>query len=127
MGLFSKIFLGVDTDAEQQRGDSLDQQLADLNKKALEDGTFTQEQYDQAERDRLRGATGDVNAQVSDAFVQGFKEGRDNIVGGVNKGLSGIVSGVWNAIPLSVWILLLIAFFFYLGGAGLLRRKIAEA
>lgn len=85
-GLWSWI-TGVDLEEEQRRGDALDEALRQENLRDLESGHYTQEIFDQAEANRQAGLTGDVHAQVKDAFVEGLGEGWNNLVGGFKIGL----------------------------------------
>lgn len=127
MGLLDRWLYGVDLDEEQQRGDTYDAALADLNRQRLQSGAWTEEQFQTAERNRIAGATGNVGEQVSDSFWQGWTEGRDRITGTINSGIGGVLKGIWHSVPLAVWVLILIAAFLYLGGADYLRRKLASA
>ena len=70
---------GTDLDAEQARGDAADAKLKQLNEAALARGRYTQSVVDQAERNRMTGLTGNVNAQVQGAFFEGLGEGFGNL------------------------------------------------
>lgn len=117
---------GVDLAAEQARGDQLDQTIAQQQQQALDQGIWTQDQYDKAQADAAQGATGDVTQQVTDAAEQGAIEGLQNLQQGVKNTLAGTIDGIFGLIPWQLWILGGIALFVYLGGLTFLRHKITR-
>jgi hypothetical protein len=104
MGWFQKVIYGVDLDEEQARGDRADAELAALNRRELDEGTWTQDIYDVAERQRLESLTGDVQAQVGDSFEQGWNEGADNIRNTVGSTINTVVGTPLKLIPWQLWL-----------------------
>jgi hypothetical protein len=70
MSFLSRWAFGTDLDEEQQRGDEADAKLAELNKRALDAGLYTPEQFAKAEEDREEGKIPNVSASVT---WDGFK------------------------------------------------------
>jgi len=108
MGWFQKVIYGVDLDAEQARQNDLDKRLQAENQRDLENGTFTQDVFDEAERNRQASYIADVSGQVSDAFNSGLAEGVDNIRNAAGSALS-------RPIPWQVWALGAVALLWYTG------------
>ena len=140
MSLWSKtlsLFTGVDLDAEQARSDAADAQTAALNQKLLEQGLWTQTQYDQAQADIAAGnastGAGDVVGSVTAEGQAGFEEAANNLlkvpgdaVGLVGGGLSQALWGIVKNIPWWVWIGGAAALFVWMGGLSLLRGRLAH-
>lgn len=104
-------------DELQTQGDALDAKLKVLNDKALASGRWDQVTYDQAEKNRLGGATGNVDQEIDQAFKEGWDQGFDNVTSGIRSGLSTAVS-----FP-TKFILSSIPWWFWLVGALLLALK----
>jgi len=129
MGLFSRIFYGVDLDEEQRRQDDLYAKLAELNRKALEDGKYTPEEFRTAEQNRVDSYIPDVGGEVERAFDEGLQEGIDNeqriLKGTVNTLVGAPLRAVLGGIPGWVWIVAAAGLFFWIGGFKMLRGKLA--
>lgn len=124
---------GVDLAAEQARGNAADAQLSALNTQALNSGHYDQATYDLAVQDAAAGATGDVTAQVGEAFMEGASQGLQNVIQAPGKlvGAAGSLSGsvLWGiikAIPWWVWVAAAGALFIWLGGLSMLRGRLAR-
>jgi len=104
MGLFSKIFYGIDTDEEQRRSDSLDaalrvEQAADV---ARNPEKFLK--HDAEVQAHIEAGRIDVDAEVNDAFQDGLKEGAGNIRGGIGGTLNALVVTPLKIIPWQFWL-----------------------
>lgn len=108
---------------------------ADLNRKLLErqrNGTISVEQSDRyslAAKDTLE----DQNAAALAGAAEGAAEGLSNVlnfpgkvVDTAGKGLSQIVGGILKGVPWWLWLVAAGALFFYMGGAALLRGRLAK-
>jgi hypothetical protein len=122
---------GVDLDKEQARGEAEDAKRAQQNLDLLNRGVWDQEQYDLAQANLSKAATGNVADQVGAAFGDGLEEGWQNLTNGVpnavNRTLGDIIGAIFKSVPLSLWVIAAIALFVYLGGIDYLRRKLAKA
>lgn len=124
---------GVDLEAEQRRSDELDAKNRALTQKRYEEGKVTDQAYAISMQHYADGQM-DVSGEVNQAFVDGAKEGLDNVleapgkvVDAIGKGATKTLGGILGGIPLWVWPVALIVAFFALGGAGLLRAGVAYA
>lgn len=138
MGLLS-FFTGVDLEAEQQRGNELDAQLAALNQKdygpggriyqriEAEQGTDAAERTYESVQANLEGSqTGDVEQQVVAAFGEGLNEGFQSTTGGIRNALSAPFEFIFKAVPWYFWIIGLGVLFFYAGGFVWLKGRLAK-
>lgn len=111
MGWFSELVTGVNLDAEKERARQLDGVVAQQNRSALERGVWTEEQYRQAEANRIGNVTeaDDYYNQVASDFAQGAVEGAERITTTTRKGINTLTGGVlttaWRALPWWVWLL----------------------
>jgi hypothetical protein len=121
MSFLQEWIYGVDLDAEQKRSDDLDAALARENKADLDNGTFTQAIYDEAEANRARGSI-NVEREVNDAFKEGFNDGVDNIRDAAGSALAL----PFRLIPPIAWVIIAIGLFFYLGGGVAVRKKVTH-
>ena len=140
MGLWNWIVTqatGVDPAAEQARSDAADSGNAAIDQQLLEQGTWTQAQYDQAMADTAAGnaSTGDNNVagSINTAAEQGLMEGVNNVlnapgqlVGAVGGGAGQLLWGIIKAIPWWVYLLAAVAIFVWMGGLELLRGRLAK-
>lgn len=126
MAFWQRVLYGVDLDEEQRRGDELDRRLREMNERdygpggriynriEAERGTeAADETYDAVLENLETSQTGDVEAQVNDAFREGLQEGAGNIQRGFN------VS--FGAIPWQLWAAGAVALFFWAGGGAWLK------
>jgi hypothetical protein len=124
MGLFSKIFLGTDLDAEQAKSDAADARLRELNQAAVDRGVWTPDQ--KAASDARIADQAPVTDQVDQAFSAGWKEGAANVSNTVANAVSGVtgaagdlisapLGGLLRGIPWWLWIVGLVAGAAYLG------------
>lgn len=130
---WSWITTGTSESELQKTGDELDSKLAALNQKALDEGRYTQAQFDTAEKNRETGLTGNVAEQVNAEFDAGWKEGQQNVVKAVgsvasvgndiiNTGVKAAFTGIFKLIPWYLWIAAALALFIYFGGWRLLFK-----
>ena len=89
------------------------------------EGTLSTEQFNYYNAG-LSTAIESPNSAYVQGFGEGLKEGLDNVTGTTRKGIAGLINSVFAAIPWQLWVLGLVVGFFYIGGAGLLRRKVAK-
>lgn len=116
---------GIDLEAEQVRGEALDNQRYELNQE-----TYTPEQWAiyQSHIQAPDSAYGtDVGSAVGDSFIEGAQDGLNNVKGGIKGTLNGVGSFVWGAIPWWVWPVAIVGLFIWLGGLTLLKGKLAKA
>lgn len=140
MGLFSKIFYGVDLDEEQRKQDELDAKLRELNERDYGPGGRLYEKItasggiqeanqtlDQVLENLETSRAGDVSDQVNDAFGEGLQEGYDNVTGAISNTLAAPIRFTFASIPWQLWALALVALFLYAGGGlwlkGILNRR----
>lgn len=140
MGWFQKLIYGIDLEEEQRRGDELDRQLREMNERDYGPGGRIYERieaergteeadavYDQVRDNLNEGLTGDVEAQVDDAFREGLEEGYENVTGGISNTLAAPFRFTFASIPWQLWIAAAVALFLYMGGGvwlkGLINRK----
>ncbi len=120
------------TSAEQQS--NYERQQAELAAKVAERqaaGTITAEQVQ-----FYQGNQGELESQDAAAaagFVEGAKEGLQNVleapgkaVDAVGGGLTTLVGGILKGVPWWLWLVAGAALFFYMGGATLLRGRLAK-
>jgi hypothetical protein len=116
-----KFLYGVDLDEEQARQNDLDKQLAALNKKELESGSWDVEQFNTAEANRQAGAITNVQDDVHAAFSEGLQEGYELTTGGIKRTLAAPFTFTFAAIPWQLWLAAAVALFIYMGGGVYLR------
>ncbi len=104
MGLFSRVFYGVDLDEEQKRQDELDAKLRDLNAKRREQGKYDQKTFEEAEANRKKSYIEDVDQEVDDAFWEGFDDGANNIRHGVGSTINTAIGTPLKLIPWQLWL-----------------------
>ncbi|MGC3958107.1 MAG: hypothetical protein QM813_09275 [Verrucomicrobiota bacterium] len=127
----------------QTTGDQADSQLADMNQRDYAPGGRLYEkikaQRGQAAADAAylavgghleTGATGNVDAQIGEAFDEGLKEGAGNITGfvsGVFKFVGQAISAILLGIPLWAWAVATLGIWAWLGFPGMkaIRKKLA--
>jgi hypothetical protein len=117
---------------EQARGDSLDAQLTEMNSRDYAPGGHVYNNIEQlygteaadnayavTQKDLQTSKTGDVDAQLWDAFDEGLSDGRKNIDSGIFNTLKTILGSV----PVFVWIGIAAGIFLWLGGFAWLAKK----
>jgi len=121
MSFLSKLFLGVDLDEEQRRNDELDQQLAALNQAKFQDGSWTDEQFAQAEAHRIASDNKDIAGDVAEVFNTSIQDSVSNAAA-VTKGvLKTPFDFIFGALPWQLWLVAAVALFLYMGGGIFLR------
>lgn len=129
------------SDAEAARGAAADAQIQANQQQTIQNltnsGDYTPDQIAviqaQMNQDDSTQAETDLNTQTSQ-ITQGFQEGLAqgyhnelNVVGGAVKGGSNILGDllkkIFGNIPIWLYLLAAVAFFFYLGGGGWGTRK----
>jgi hypothetical protein len=129
MGFWSFI-TGTDLEAEQERSNNLDAQLAAMNQQDLLSGKYDQSTFNQAEANRKKSYAdeGGANLQgeVSGAFDQSINENTTAI----RKGLTAVITEPLKIglklIPWPVYVAAVLFLFFYLGGALWIRKLIPK-
>jgi hypothetical protein len=131
MGLFSRIFLGVDVDEEQRRSDELDRKLdAENARDAVKYGPEWQAMVRENQERDGSGYNMDVEAEVDEAFEEGLQEGADNITAVVSKPFDIAGAGIGallKAVPWWVWAAAALGLFIQLGGMTIVRSKLIKA
>jgi hypothetical protein len=105
--------------------DETDAKLAALNQEKLESGSWSKDQYDQAQA-HLEASKLDATQLVTDAFYEGAGEGYDNMTGAAKEVLKSPFRLAWDIIPWQLWLLAAVALFFWMGGAALLKGRLAR-
>lgn len=120
--------------------ESIRQREAELNRRRLETGYYTQERYDAAE---ARSVSDYGNAQVAIASIgdefkpaalaENLQESATSagktvggIVGGIVRATGNFVGNTLLGFPVWFWLVAGAGAFFYLGGANLIRAWIAK-
>lgn len=120
--------LGVDLEAEQARGDQLDQKISVYQREQRDSNAWNEQQYQQAVAHQMEGTTGNVVGQVKESFDQGWTAGLDNISTGIKSTLNRIIgdplSAVLGGLPWWLWAAGVIALFTYFGGFAWLKAKL---
>ncbi len=124
MGLLSFFYGG---DKLQAEGDALDAKLAESNAELYGPGGkfYNAGQWSQIQQNMSTGSTGNVSAQLNDAFAEGLNEGKNNITGAVSGTFDlagGGLAAVLKGIPWYVWAGVLLFFLWPFIG-----RKLASA
>ena len=124
MGLLSYFYGG---DQLQAEGNALDAKLAASNAELYGPGGkyYNAGQWSQIQQNMATGATGDVSAQLNDAFAVGLNEGKANITSAVSGTFDlagGGLAAVLRGIPWYVWAGLILFFAWPFIG-----RKLASA
>jgi len=141
MGLWNWITTqatGVDPAAEQARSNAADAANAKLNQQLLDQGTWTQTQYDQANADMAAGnastGTDNVAGAINAEAAAGLQEGLNNVltapgkaVGAIGGGLTTALWGILKNIPWWVYLAAGVALFVWMGGLALLRGRLAHS
>lgn len=105
MGWIANLFGAQDLQAE---GDALDAKLQAANERDYGPGGrfYSAANWSVVQQDMKTGATGDVTAQINDAFDSGLKEGAGNVTGafsGVFDIFGQGIGAVLKSIPWWVW------------------------
>ena len=137
MGLISYLF---GAGGEQQRGDSLDAQLAALNARdygpggqiydtiAADSGQNAADAtYKVVQADEAKGATGNVDHQIATAFGEGIDEGAANIRGTIGGTVKGVFGTTLKLLPWWIWLAIIVGVVGYFGGFAWLGRRWAKA
>lgn len=122
--------LGVDLEEEQRIGAEQDAKIKAYQDQKLADQEWTPAQYETAQEHWVAGQTGDVVAQVDQAFEEGWDEGKDNISSGIkgtlNKVVADPIKALLGGLPWWLWLGAGLAVFFYFGGAGWLKKQMEK-
>lgn len=105
---------------EQQRSDDLDAQRIALEERRAQMGLITPQQA-QSNIANIQGERVNVGAQLDDAFVEGAKEGYDATTGAIKSTIAAPFKFTWDIIPWQLMLAGVVALFFYLGGATMLK------
>lgn len=144
MGLFDWLISDSRTQSPSELADeaeSIRQREAELNRRRLEMGYYTQSEYEAAE---ARQQAEYQNTQVGIAEIGGefaptklaanlgesaSKAGKavGGVVGSVVQAAGNFVGNTLLGFPVWFWLLVGVGAFFYLGGANVIRAKVAKA
>jgi len=119
MSLLSWFYGG---DALQKQGEALDAQIVQNAQERYGPGSpnYNAGQWAAIEQNLASGATGNVEAQLNDAFMSGIEDGKNNITGAVSGSfdfVGGGLGSVLKGIPWYVWAGVLVFFFWpYIAG-----------
>lgn len=134
--LWSKL-TGVDLATVQAQSDAADAALAAKNSADYQPGgtvynniaaqqgqQAADRAYKQVQVDDASSQTGDVTAQVGDAFDTQLSSETSAIGSASSSFISGLLKNIFNVIPWQVWLIAGIAAFVWLGGLNLVRGAI---
>lgn len=126
MSFLSKIFLGVDLDEEQRRNDEYDRQLAALNQAKLQDGSWSDSTFAEAEAHRIASDNKDIAGEVVEVFNKSIEDSVSSAAA-VTKGvLKTPFDFIFGALPWQLWLVAAVALFLYMGGGIFLRGLLAR-
>lgn len=120
---FWSFVTGEDLESAKAQSDAADRQLAELNRKKLENGSWDLQTYQTAQAQLDASALTDPQNEVKEAFKEGFEEGVDNVRGSIGD----ILALPFRLIPPIGWLLIGVGLFFYFGGGVLVRKKVTSA
>jgi len=126
---------GTDLAAEQARSYAVDEATAALNQRYLEQGLWTQDQYQLAVISQAAGnastGTNDVTGSVTDEAIAGLQQGYQNVLNAPGKVVSAVTGGagtlLWGivkAIPWWLWLSGAAALFVWMGGLEILKGSL---
>jgi hypothetical protein len=128
MSILGKLF---GADELQAQGDALDAKLSELNSRDYAPGgkLYTPSNWAAVQQNLATGTTGDVDAQINEAFNEGLDDGANNVTGFISgifnfvgKGLGAIL----KAIPWWIWLGLVVYVLFITGIGQRLIAKVAR-
>lgn len=116
------------------KGAEADRRLEELNRQAWEQGKITTEEYNRRRGEIDANSSDKYQAQVDDAFREGWREGEQTVAGGFKAVVGGVTGaagsvigaplrGILAGIPWWLWIVGVLAALVYLGA---LPRILAE-
>jgi hypothetical protein len=113
---------------EQERGNNLDAQLAQLNARDYSPGgkLYTPENWDRVQRQQASGQTVNVDAEIAAAFKEGLDDGAKNVTGFLGGAFDIVGKGVGailKAVPWWIWAAALLYILITTGLLGPLVRK----
>jgi hypothetical protein len=116
------------TGKETERGAQLDAELEALNRRRLESGAWSPDTYAKVEEARASRNTIGLNAgsEVADAFTQGVADAVPDVQKKIRDILAFPFTFTLGSIPLVVWLAAAVALFFWMGGAQLLKGRLAK-
>ena len=119
---------GTSNDTRQKEGDALDAEIARQNELLHATGIWDEQQWAQVQDHQRTGATGDVSAQTTEAFMQGASDALANEQSWFKRTLTSITGGVLGFIPWWLWVVAILAGLVWLEQqTGFLRRKLSKA
>ena len=111
---------------ETARGEELDRQNAELNRRREAMGRQTADES-AAQESRFNTDIEAYNEQILSGAIEGAQEGLASTADTVRKGLALPLNFAWRAIPWQLWAVGAVALFIYAGGGvwlrGILARK----
>jgi hypothetical protein len=105
MGWLSRVFYGVDTDETQEREDYVNAQTALLNQKKLEQGSFTDAEYERAEQTRRDNYVSDVDAEIRNAFNTELDSRAASFRDFTGDAVGAVVGTPFKLIPWQIWLI----------------------
>lgn len=122
---------GEDLNAIEARDATNNAKLAELNRKNVESGKWSQSQYYAVQARQMEETSqGTIASQVTQAAGEGAKEGLNTLVDTVGEAAQSVTNwsfkSLFKLVPWQVWPILAIVAFFYLGGGVLLKGALAK-
>jgi len=116
LGTIEGWFTGVDINAEQQKANTLDAELARINEEAYQRGHIDDSVYQQTRQhiDQQTADSQDYAGQVGTAFGEGIQEGAANIRRGIGATINSIVGTAFRIVPWQLWVIGLVVALIYL-------------
>lgn len=124
-GLFADLVTGSKpgtSDASTAAGNAADAANQALNQQLVNNGTWNGSQQQIAQQDYATNASGDVGDAAASGFQEGLAQGVQNEKNFVNNTFFGVL----KSIPVSVWIVLAVVGFVWLGGLVWLKGAFAK-
>jgi hypothetical protein len=113
---------------EQERGNNLDAQLAQLNARDYAPGgkLYTPENWERVQANQASGQTVDVDKEIAGAFKEGLDDGAKNVTGFLGGAFDIVGKGVGailKAVPWWIWAAAILYILITTGLLGPLVRK----
>lgn len=112
----------VQTGTNPVTGDTIDNSNQDL----LDEGAITQAQYDQTVADYNESQSDDTVDTVENTFNQALSTELQNPIGTLWGEVTSGLKNVLGQIPVSLWLVIAVGVFLWLGGGGFVERRARE-
>jgi len=115
-------------DAENAaRARKADDEIRRLNAIKIDDGTYTKAQADKINADFSTDATFTTDESARDSIDQQFAEGLGDGVDNIKRAVNGTFTGILGSIPWSVWLIVAVLIFVWMGGLSQLKGRFQKA